>query len=141
MHQLVSVYRNIYIYQLMHMHSYRQSAKQKDQSIEYSRLSGVNVRLDLAFLLLLSFVPHGMYGAPQIKLPTKSSLQHMLGQQTRVRNLNKNYCLPTEDVKLLRRNLCACLHEVTSSFRLFKFARSALQIMKYFFPQAQITAL
>ena len=38
--------------------------------------------------------------------------------------------MPTEDVKLLRRNLRACLQEVTSSFRLFKLARSALQIMK-----------
>ena len=46
--------------------------------------------------------------------------------------MNKNYCMPTEDVKLLRRNLRACLQEVTSSFRLFKLARSALQIMKYF---------
>ena len=90
------------------------------------------MRLDLAFLLLLSFVPHGMYGTPQIKLPTKSSLQHTLGLQTRARNLNKNYCVPTEDVKLLRRNLRAYLQEVTSSFRLFKLARSALQMMKYF---------
>ena len=45
---------------------------------------------------------------------------------------SKNYCVPTEDVKLLRRNLRACLQEVTSSFRLFKLARSALQMMKYF---------
>ena len=73
-----------------------------------------------------------MYGTPQIKLPTKSSLQHTLGLQTRARNLNKNYWVPTEDVKLLRRNLRACLQEVTRSFRLFKLARSALQIMKYF---------
>jgi len=88
----------------------------------YARL-----RFALAFLLLLSFVPHGMYGTPQIKLPTKSSLL-----QTRARNLSKkNYCLPTEEVKLLRRNLGACLQEVTGSFRLFKHARSALQMMKY----------
>ena len=73
-----------------------------------------------------------MYGTPQIKLPTKSSLQHTLGLQTRAQNLNKNYCVPTEGVKLLRRNLRACLQEVTSSFRLFKLARSALQMMKYF---------
>ena len=45
---------------------------------------------------------------------------------------SKSYCVPTEDVKLLRRNLRACLQEVTSSFRLFKLARSALQMMKYF---------
>ena len=90
------------------------------------------MRLDLAFLLLLSFVPHGMYGTPQIKLPTKSSLQHTLRLQTRARNLNNNYCVPTEDVKLLRRNLRARLQEVTSSSRLFKLARSALQMMKYF---------
>ena len=90
------------------------------------------MKLDLAFLLVLGFVPHGMYSTPQIKLPTKSSLQHMLGLPMRTRNLNKNYCVPTEDVKLLRRNLPACLQEVTSSFRLFKLAGSALQIMKYF---------
>ena len=89
------------------------------------------MRLDLAFLLLLSFVPHGTYRTPQIKLPAKSSL-HTLGLQTRARNLNKIYCVPTEDVKPLRRNLRSCLQEVTSSFRLFKLARSALQIMKYF---------
>ena len=34
-------------------------------------MSGVNE----AFLLLFGFVPHGVYGTPQIKLPTKSSLQ------------------------------------------------------------------
>ena len=84
-----------------------------------------------------------MYATPQIKLPTKSSLQHTLGLQTRSRNLNKNYRVPTEDVKLLRKNLRACLQEGTSSFRLFKLARSALQTMKYMniFPQAQITAI
>ena len=32
-------------------------------------LSGVNVRFDLTFLLLLSFVPLDMHGTPQIKLP------------------------------------------------------------------------
>jgi len=53
-------------------------------------------RFDLAFLLLLSFVQHGMYGTPQIKLPTKRSLQlYTLGLQTRAWNLNK---------KLLRAN-------------------------------------
>ena len=78
------------------------------------------MRSDLAFLLLLSFVPHGMYGTPPIKLPTKSSLQHTLGLQTCAQNLNQKLLLPTEDVKLLRRNLRACLQEVTSSFRLFK---------------------
>ena len=31
-------------------------------------MSGLNVRLDLAFLLLLKVVRHGMYGIPQIKL-------------------------------------------------------------------------
>ena len=84
----------------------------------------------MAFLLLFSFVPPGMYGTPQIKLPTKVRYKHTLGLQTRAQNLNKNYCMPTEDVKLLRRNLRARLQEVTSSFRLFKLARSALQIMK-----------
>ena len=32
-------------------------------------MSGLHVRFDLAFLLLLSFVQYGMYGIPQIKLP------------------------------------------------------------------------
>ena len=82
-----------------------------------------------------------MYGTPQIKLPTKSSLQHTLGLQTRARNLNKNYCVPTEDVKLLRRNLRACLQEVTSSFRLFKLDRSALQMMKYFSHRHKLAGL
>ena len=40
--------------------------------------------------------------------------------------------MPTGGVNLLRRNLRACLQEATSSLRLFKLARSALQIMKYF---------
>ena len=43
-----------------------------------ARVSGVNVRSDLAFLLLFSFVPHGLCCTPQIKLPTKSSSQHTL---------------------------------------------------------------
>ena len=45
----------------------------------------------------------------------------------------KNYCVPTEDVKLIRSNLCVCLQEVTSSFHLFKLTRSALKMMKYYF--------
>ena len=36
------------------------------------------------------------------------------------------------DLKLLRRNLLSCLQEVTSSLRLFKVARSGLQMIKYF---------
>ena len=43
-----------------------------------SRLSGVNV----AFLLLFSFEPHGMYGTPQIKLPMDgitSNISHCAG--------------------------------------------------------------
>ena len=50
------------------------------------------MRFDLAFLLLFSFVPHGMCSTPQIKLPTKSSLQHTLKLQTRAQNLN-SYCV------------------------------------------------
>ena len=74
-----------------------------------------------------------MYGTPQINLPTKSSLQHTLRLQMRAQNLNqKKYCVPTGGVKLLRRNLRAYPQEVTSSLRLFKLARSALQMMKYF---------
>ena len=84
------------------------------------------------YYYLISFVPHGMYGTPRIKLLTESSLQHTLRLETRAEFELKNYCVPTEDVKLLRRNLRACLQEVTSSFRLFKLARSALQMMKYF---------
>ena len=95
----------------------RLSAKCSIEGLERSIIKVVWCQLEirLGILLLLSFVPHGMYGTPQIKLPTKSSLQHTLGLQTRARNLNKNYCVPTEDVKLLRRNLRACLQQVTSS--------------------------
>ena len=50
---------------------------------------GVNVRFDLAFLLLFSFVPGGMCGTPQIKLSTKCLLQHMLRPQMRAQNLNE----------------------------------------------------
>ena len=35
-------------------------------------------------------------------------------------------------LKFLRRNLFACLQEVTSSFRLFSVDKSGLQIIKYF---------
>ena len=45
---------------------------------------------------------------------------------------SKNYWVTTEDVKLLKRNFCACLPEITSSFRLFKLARSGLQMIKFF---------
>ena len=98
----------------------------------YARL-----RFDLAFLLLLSFVPHGMYGTPQIKLPTKSSLL-----QTRARNLNKK--------KLLRANgRCkAAKKEFTrvpaGSYKFISLVQ-ARQIGsandEIFFPQAQITAI
>ena len=65
---------------------------------------------DLAYLLLFSFVPHGICGNPQIKLPTKSSLQHTHTiTNARAEFELKNYCVTTEDVKLLRRNLSACL--------------------------------
>ena len=50
----------------------------------------------------------------------------------------KNYCVPTEDVKLIRSNLCVCLQEVTSSFHLFKLTRSALQMMKYYFHRRKL---
>ena len=45
---------------------------------------------------------------------------------------SKNYWVTTEDVKLLKKILCACLPEITSSFRLFKLARSDLQMIKFF---------
>ena len=91
------------------------------------------MRFGLAYLLLFSFVPHGMHRTPQKKLPTKSSLQHTLQLQTRAQDLNKQkYCVTTEDVKLLRRNLRACLQEVASSCRLSKLARSGPQMIKYF---------
>ena len=62
--------------------------------------------------------------------------------KSRALNLNKkNYCVPTEDVKLLRRNLRPCLKEVTGSFRLFKLARSALEMMKYFSHKHKFTAI
>ena len=73
-----------------------------------------------------------MYGTPQINLPTKSSLQHITTTNVRAEFESKNYCVPTGVLKLLRRNLRVCLQGVTSSLRLFKLARSALQIIKYF---------
>ena len=92
-------------------------------------------------LLLLSFVPHGMYGTPQIKLPTKSSLQHTLRLQTRAWNLNK---------KLLRANgRCkAAKKEFTGvpagSYKFISLVQ-ARQIGSanddIFFPQAQIIAI
>ena len=43
------------------------------------------------------------------------------------------FCYVTEeDLKFFNRNLLACLHEDTYSFRLFRVARSVLQIIKYF---------
>ena len=49
----------------------------------YLSLSDVNVRYDLRFLLLLSFILHSMCGTPQIKLPilmTKNiDLRHRYG--------------------------------------------------------------
>ena len=49
-------------------------------------------------------------------------------------NLNSKRCyyVVTGDLNLLKRNLLACLQEVTSSLRLFRVARSGLQIIKYF---------
>lgn len=86
-------------------------------------MSGANVRSDLTFYYSLVYTARHQYGTPQIILPTERWLQFE----------SKNYCVLTEDVKLLRRNLRACLQEVTSSFCLFKLARSGLQMIKYFF--------
>ena len=47
-------------------------------------------------------------------------------------NSKRSYCVVTGDLNLLKRNLLACLQEVTSSLRLFRVARSGLQIIKYF---------
>ena len=61
---------SLYKGQLIHMHA-------------YLLLSDVNVRYDLRFLLLLSFILHSMCGTPQIKLPilmTKNiDLRHQYG--------------------------------------------------------------
>ena len=61
---------SLYKGQLIHMHA-------------YLSLSDVNVRYDLRFLLLLSFILHSMCGTPQIKLPilmTKNiDLRHQYG--------------------------------------------------------------
>ena len=61
---------SLYKGQLIHMHA-------------YLSLSDVNVRHDLRFLLLLSFILHSMCGTPQIKLPilmTKNiDLRHQYG--------------------------------------------------------------
>ena len=61
------IYIYIYIYQLI-------SAECSIEGLERGIIN--DVRFDLAFLLLFSFVPHSICGTPQIKLPTKSSLQH-----------------------------------------------------------------
>ena len=61
---------SLYKGQLIHMHA-------------YLLLSDVNVRYDLRFLLLLSFILHSMCGTPQIKLPIlmtkKIDLRHQYG--------------------------------------------------------------
>ena len=44
--------------------------------------------------------------------------------------INSCYCVT--GLKVLSRNLFACLQEVISSFRLLSEARSGLQIIKYF---------
>ena len=59
------MYLYIHLSQLIRMHAYR--VEYSIEGLESSiikvilRLSGVNVRSDLAFLLLFSFVPHGIY--------------------------------------------------------------------------------
>ena len=58
-------------------------------------------------------------------------------------NLNSKRCyyVVTGDLNLLKRNLLACLQEVTSSLRLFRVARSGLQIIKYFFHRHKLQRL
>ena len=79
--QNVQMYLYIHLYQLIRMHAYR--AECSIEGLESSiikvilRLSGVNVRSDLAFLLLFRFVPHGIYRTAHtfiqtfIKSPTR----------------------------------------------------------------------
>ena len=43
-----------------------------------------------------------------------------------------SYCMTLEDLEFFNKNLVACLHEVTSSLRLFSVPRWGLQIIKYF---------
>ena len=51
------------------------------------------MRFDLAFLLLFSFVPHGMCGTPQIKLPTKFVTTYSKTTNARAEFVSKNYCV------------------------------------------------
>ena len=51
---------------------------------------------------------------------------------------NRCYCVATGDLNLFKRNLLECLQEVTSSLRLFRVARSCLQIIKYFSPKHKL---
>ena len=97
------------------------------------RLSGVKGRFDLAFRLLFGFLLHGVCGTLQSKIANKKFVTTSVKTtNARAEFESKNYCVTTEDVKLLKRNLCACLPEITSSFRLFKLARSGLQMINFF---------
>ena len=99
------------------------------------------MRFDLAFLLLFSFVPHGMYGTPQIKLPTKSSLQHALRLQTCAQHLNKKLLRDNGRCKAAKKEFA----QVPAGSYKFISLVQARQIgsanSKIFFPQAQITAI
>ena len=100
------------------------------------------MRSGLAILLLLSFVPHGMYGTPQIKLPTKSLLQHTLGLQTSAQNLNKkNYCVQTEDVKAAKKEFTRVPAGSYKFISLVQARQIGSAKDEIFFPQAQITAI
>ena len=84
-----------------------------------------------------------MRGTLQKKLPTKTLLQHTLQLQARAQDLNKKkYCVTTEDGKLLRRNLRACVPAGNCKFvSLVQACQIGSANDKIFFPQAQIPAI
>ena len=95
-------------------------------------MSGANVRSDLTFYYSLVYTARHQYGTPNNFANKTLVTTYAKTTNARAEFESKNYCVLTEDVKLLRRNLRACLQEVTSSLRLFKLSGSALQMMKYF---------
>ena len=99
------------------------------------------MRFDLEFLLLLSFVPHGVYDTPKIKLPTKRSLQHTLGLQTRARNLNEKLLRANRRCKAAKKEF---MRVPVGSYKFISLVQ-ARQIGsandEILFPQAQITTI
>ena len=69
-----------------------------------------------------------MYSTPQIKLPTKSLLQHMLGLQTHAQNLNKKLLRAHRRCKAAKKEFT---HVPAGSYKFISLVQA----------QAQITAI